>query len=172
MIRLANLTDLPYVIHLSKLESRSIGFIPKMAYKSAITGIKTGKRWSNVCNDKLAVIGENGDLVGFCLVSFGRKSKINVRIGKIAQICLQEDARLIQRGANLLNYVMQLGIPLGVYNWQCGCADDLLSNFFWSSMGWSKVGDRKGISHTNTWKPTSDRLINIYRSPVQQVFEQ
>jgi hypothetical protein len=36
---------------LSKKESFSLGFIPKMAYEAAITGIKKGKRWSPVCND-------------------------------------------------------------------------------------------------------------------------
>ena len=55
-VRLATLQDLPYVISLSKKESSSLGFIPKMAYEAAITGIKTGDRWSNVCNDKLFII--------------------------------------------------------------------------------------------------------------------
>jgi hypothetical protein len=29
-------------------------------------------------------------------------------------------------------------------------------------MGWILVSDRMGISHKNTWKPTSKRKINIY----------
>ena len=44
MIRLAKTEDLPYVISLANKESFCLGFIPKPAYKAAITGCKTGKR--------------------------------------------------------------------------------------------------------------------------------
>ena len=41
-MRAALIKDLRYVVSLSKKESFSLGFIPKMAYGSAITGEKTG----------------------------------------------------------------------------------------------------------------------------------
>ena len=161
-VRLAILKDLPYVLDLSKKESFSIGFIPKMAYEAAITGIKTGDRWSNTCNDKLFVIECNDTLVGFCLASFGQINSI-MRMGRIAQIVLQVDARLISRGRRLLNEVIKYGEKVYTNRWQCGCADDLPSNIFWQSMGWIKIGERMGISHTNTWKQTSKRKVNVYR---------
>ena len=160
-VRFARLDDLPYIIDLSKKESKSIGFIPKMAYEAAITGIKTGKRWSDVCNDRLAVCENNGDLVGFCLASFGRSGG-SIRRGKIAQICIQEDARQIDRGRHLLAQIVHHAREIGCLNMGCGCADDLASNHFWGAMNWSLVSDRMGISHTNTWKQTSKRKINIY----------
>ena len=147
---------------LCKKESKSIGFIPKMAYESAITGIKTGDRWSNKCNDKLFVIECNKDLVGFCLCSFGRV-QMNMRIGKIAQICIQTDARMLLRGQLLLDHVIKNGEKEFTFRWQCGCADDLASNIFWKAMGWINIADRQGISHKNTWKQTSKRKVNIYR---------
>lgn len=162
IIRLAELKDIPYIIDLSKKEAKSIGFIPKMAYESAITGSKTGKRWSNVCNDKIWVCEVNGDLVGFVLSSFGRHNAM-IKVGKIAQICLQTDARLIQRGRLLLESVIKFGDKThNTLAWSCGCADDLESNIFWKAMGWIKIGERKGISYTNTWKQTSDRKVNLY----------
>jgi len=161
LIRFAKIEDLPYIVDLSKKESRSIGFIPKIAYESAITGIKKGKRWSDVCNDRLFVCQNNGDLVGFCLVSFGKMFQ-NPRKGKIAQICIQTDARKIERGKMLLTQVLVHGVSLGCNDFGCGCADDLESNFFWRAMGWDHFGQRKGISHLNTWKQTSERIINIY----------
>ena len=160
-VRQAVKEDLPYVVDLSKKESHALGFIPKVAYESAITGIKKGKRWSDTCNDRLYVVIENDDLVGFCLASFG-KINAKIRIGKIAQICLQEDARMLARGAGLLSQVIEYGRSVKTYDWQCGCADDLVSNFFWTSMGWTKIAERKGKSHKNTWVQTSDRQINIY----------
>lgn len=161
-VRFATMKDIPYIIDLSKKENQSIGFIPKMAYESAITGIKTGRRWSDVCNDKMWVIECSGDLVGFCLASFGRIG-MNLKMGKIAQICLQTDARLMDRGRVLLDSVIEYGKAVGTLRWSCGCADDLPSNLFWQCMGWIKVADRKGISHNNTWKQTSKRTVNIYR---------
>jgi hypothetical protein len=29
-------------------------------------------------------------------------------------------------------------------------------------MNWEKIGERRGISHRNTWKQTSDRIVNLY----------
>jgi hypothetical protein len=162
VVRFSKIEDLNYIISLSKKENRSIGFIPKMAYESAITGIKTGDRWSNVCNDKLFVIECNGDLVGFCLASFGIPNAIT-KSGKIAQICLQTDARKLLRGRLLLDTVVEYGKTQGTMAFSAGCADDLESNLFWQHMGWVCIAKRNGISHKNTWKQTSKRLINIYR---------
>jgi len=161
-VRFSKLEDIKYVISLSKKENHSLGFIPKMAYESAITGIKTGDRWSNVCNDKLFVIECNGDLVGFCLASFGIPNAISKK-GKIAQICLQTDARKFLRGRKLLDSVVEYGKTQGTMAFSAGCADDLESNLFWQAMGWVCIAQRMGISHKNTWKQTSKRVINIYR---------
>jgi hypothetical protein len=133
-----------------------------MAYEAAITGKKTGKRWSDVCNDKLWVCECNGDLVGFVLASFGRMGNM-LKLGKIAQICIQTDARLMQRGKLLLDAAIEYGKTVGTLRWSCGCADDLPSNIFWKAMGWTYLTDRQGISHLNTWKQTSKRKVNIYR---------
>jgi len=163
MIRPAILGDIPYIVSLANKESMCLGFIPKPAYEAAITGIKTGKRWSTTCNDKLFVCEENGDLVGFVMFSFGKISKVN-------QICIQADARLIERGRALLSAGISHANLRGIEDFACGCADDLSSNSFWRQMGWVKVGDRFGISHKNTWKETSKRKINIYRYQTNSLF--
>lgn len=161
VVRFASLKDIPYINDLSKKESKSLGFIPKVAYEAAITGVKTGKRWSDVCNDRLWICENNGDLVGFVLASFGFPLA-RERRGTIAQICIQQDARKFDRGRNLLANVIGYATKIGCHDFGCGCAEDLESNLFWSMMGWERVGQRKGISHTNTWKQTSKRVINLY----------
>ena len=163
MIRLAVVEDIPYIVSLSKKETFCLGFIPKMAYEAAITGCKTGKRWSTTCNDRLFVCEENGDLVGFVMFSYGNPSKCN-------QICIQEDARLIERGQALLSAGISHGNLVGIDDFACGCADDLPSNFFWQKMGWVQVGERKGVSHKNTWKESSKRKINLYRYQTNSLF--
>lgn len=160
-VRFAEIKDLTYIVDLSKKENKALGFIPKMAYESAITGIKKGKRWSNICNDRIWVCVNNGDLVGFCLASFGNPLSKDRR-GKIAQICIQQDARKIERGRLLLSQVIGYAQSIGCMNFSCGCADDLESNKFWKAMDWVNVYQRKGISHLNTWKQTSDRVVNVY----------
>jgi len=169
IVRMALIKDLIYIVDLSKKESFSLGFIPKMAYESAITGIKTGKRWSNICNDKLFVCECNKQLVGFCLSSFGKINSI-YKIGKIAQICLQEDARKFERGRLLLNTVISYGKKVKTYSFRAGCADDLISNLFWKAMGWNLIGNRFGISHKNTWVQSSKRKINIYSFDEMDMF--
>jgi len=170
-VRFAKIEDIVYILSLSKKETQSIGFIPKMAYEAAITGQKTGDRWSLVCNDKLWVIECNGDLVGFVLASFGQYNAM-WKIGKIAQICLQVDARLMMRGKLLLNNVIDYGVKIGTLSFSCGCADDLPSNLFWQTMGWVKLNSRMGISHKNTWKQTSKRVVNQYRYDPHDMFLQ
>jgi len=162
-VRLAELNDLKYIHSLSKIESNALGFIPNTAYEAAITGEKTGKRWSNTCNDKLWLCEENGDKVGFLLMSFGRWSKVN-------QIAIQEDARRIERGKALIDAGMKHGQSRGIQDFACGCADDLASNQFWKGVGWKQLGDRKGISHKNTWKETSKRKVNIYHFQQNSLF--
>jgi hypothetical protein len=150
IIRKCTLDDLSYIEYLSKLENRSIGFIPKIAYECAIKGEKFGKRWSKTCNDSLFLLEENNDSVGFL---FGSSK------GKIYQICIQEDARLFQRGKLLLNEFISHSIS---NDFLCGCANDLESNNFWKAMNFILIGHRKGVSHKNTWEQTSKRDINIY----------
>ena len=132
-VRLAEINDLKYIHSLSKTESNALGFIPNTAYEAAITGEKTGKRWSNTCNDKLWLCEENGDKVGFLLMSFGRWSKVN-------QIAIQEDARRIERGKALIDAGMKHGQSRGIQHFACGCADDLASSQFWKGVGWKQLG--------------------------------
>jgi len=164
MIRSATLEDIPYIVDLAKKESLSLGFIPKPAYTAAITGHKTGKRWSTTCNDKIFICEENNTPVGFVLFSYGKVAKCN-------QIAIQSDARLLERGKALLSAAISHGNLRGIQDFACGCANDLASNFFWQQMGWTKFGERFGISYKNTWKQTSKRIVNLYQYQSYGLFQ-
>lgn len=163
IIREAKLSDILYITDLANKEGHAVGFIPKPAYEAAITGIKTGKRWSLTCNDKLWIAEDNNTPVGFVLASFGKIVKVN-------QIAIQEDARKIERGKMLLDTLKNYANGMGKYNFGCGCADDLESNLFWRAMGWNLVSQRRGKHFSNTWKESSDRIINLYRYHAQPNF--
>lgn len=164
LVKPATLEDMKYITHLANKEGNAIGFIPKVAYESAITGKKPSiHRWSDTCNDRIWLCWENGDPVGFVMMSYGKIAKCN-------QIAIQEDARLLTRGKALLTEAVKHGESRGIWDFGCGCADDLESNIFWQVMGWEKVGERNGIHFSNTWKESSDRKVNIYRFQINSLF--
>ena len=160
-IRPATLEDLHYVEHLSQRESFAIGFVPKPAYEAAITGQKQGKRWSLTCNDRLWVVIENNDPVGFLLASFGDR-------GRVTQIAIQEDARLLERGRLLLDAFEDEAEQRGCLLTHAGCAADLPSNAFWEAMGYRLVGTRKGIHFES--KHHSQRDVNLWQKSRHQLW--
>ncbi len=167
IVKKATLEDLKYIEMLSKKESRSLGFIPKARYEASIIGKRMNEKSQPNCNDKIFMCFENDDPVGFVLGSSGRKS--TGLVGKVHQICIQDDARLIERGKALLNEWSLDCENRGINDFACGCADDLESNKFWDAMGWEKVGERRGIFY-GTSKQTSGRLINVYHKQINSLF--
>lgn len=160
IIKRATLEDLKYIESLAKKESQSIGFIPKVRYEAAIIGKRIREAAQPNCNDKLYMCFEDNEPVGFVLGSSGKKSK--GAIAKVSQICIQEDARLLERGKGLLNAFTWDCENRGIFDFQCACADDLDSNLFWKAMGWELIGQRKGRHYSNTWKDSSGRIVNLY----------
>lgn len=161
VIRPATTNDLTYVESLSKEESFSIGFVPKPAYEAAITGEKLGKRWSPVCNDRLFIATENDDPVGFVLSSYGTKARIT-------QVTIQKDARLIERGALLVQAVQDEAERRRCEITHAGCAADLPSNAFWEALGFRLAGTRKGIHFES--KKSSKRDVNLWQKTRSQLW--
>jgi len=166
-IRLANLEDLKYIDSLSKKESKSIGFIPKARYEAAIVGRRLKEKEKPTCNDKLLICYENDEPVGFLIASNGKD--VATKVAKVHQICIQEDARLIERGKALLNYWIDFCSKIGIFDYSCGCAEDLDSNLFWKAMGWEHIDTRMGIFY-GTSKQSSKRIVNIYRYETDTLF--
>ena len=106
------------------------------------------------------------------MINYGCAKKMEIKLvfSKVNQIAIQEDARRIERGKALIDAGMKHGQSRGIQDFACGCADDLASNQFWKGVGWKQLGDRKGISHKNTWKETSKRKVNIYHFQQNSLF--
>ena len=99
-------------------------------------------------NGRIYVIEESGQLVGFTYATFGGQS------AKIQQIAIQEDARRMERAAELVAQVKTEGQVRQLYQVSCCCAEDLESNAFWKALGFSHVGvvDSKSIYGTGREK--------------------
>lgn len=157
-IRPATLDDLKFILSLMDKESRAIGFVPKQRYESAITGERQDGPWT--CRDKIWIAEVNDDLVGFVYATYGRSAKVT-------QVCIQEDARKIERGKLLIEAVQNHAVRSGLISASCGCANDLESNAFWNAIGWEQVGIRKGqyIDGRKT-----DRVVNVYHKQFGGLF--
>ena len=111
-------------------------------------------------SDSKAIVSHQGDKIRRIL--WDKLICRDEGVSKVNQICIQDDARLLERGKALLESVIGHGNKLGKLDFACGCADDLESNKFWQAMGWRLISKRHGRHYSNTWKDSSDRLVNIY----------
>lgn len=138
-IRPACLSDFIYIDSLRKKEGAALGFIPKDAYLSVLSGIPIDdrRRW---IYQTLNVTVDNGDLTGYCYASF------IYPVAHIFQIVVQEDARRWQRALLLEGAVRQDAINKNCSAITCRVAFDLESNLFWRAIGY--IPQREVIS---TW---------------------
>lgn len=112
----------------SRIDGRKIGFLPWSVYHAAAEA------------QQLCQIHRNGDLVGFCMA---RPNKL--RELRIIQIWVRPDARLIEHGRALLEFVEKnIAAPHGATVVRLWCAEDLAANLFWDALGFTYRGWRWG----------------------------
>lgn len=128
-VRDAIVTDFNYIDSLRKREGSALGFIPKNAYLSVLSGAPVdGRRRYEY--SKIYVTVDNEDLTGFVYATFAGM------FAHIHQIVVQEDARRWYR-ASLLE--TKIDTDAKKYNKQgieCRVAFDLESNYYWRAMGY------------------------------------
>ena len=131
--------DFGYIDSLRKKEGNALGFIPKGAYEGIIGKYSADgrARWKY---SRLMVTVDNGDLTGFCYVSYAGE------MAKIFQIVVQEDARRWQRALMMADQVEKDAVSFGKTGISCRVAYDLESNFFWRAIGYVPL--KQG---TSTW---------------------
>jgi hypothetical protein len=115
----ATLLDLPYIEHLRRQESESIGFIPIQRYEMEIEGDRHGS---------ILIAKENGDHVGFLYATHN-----SAGVTHIQQIAIQEDARRLERATLLVEAATR------DRDWLVSlrCAADLDATDFWEALGFS-----------------------------------
>jgi len=150
-VRTATEKDKTFIDKLQKDNSYAVGFIQSTIWDKYVFG---GER-----NFVVFICEKNSDMVGYVLLTPGRKA---YSYAKIQQIAVREDARRLDYGSALLavvsdfcNQFTRMGVTLR-------CRIDLESNKFWMALGFSMYGVwKKGQVNHVGFKASDD--INLWR---------
>lgn len=150
-VRTATSKDKSFIDKLQKDNSYAVGFIQSTIWDKYVFG---GER-----NFVVFICEKNTDMVGYVLLTPGRKA---YSYAKIQQIAVREDARRLDYGSALLavvkdfcNQFTRMGVTLR-------CRIDLESNKFWMALGFSMYGVwKKGQVNHVGFKASDD--INLWR---------
>lgn len=121
------MSELKYIISLSKKFTNQIGFIPKPRIE---TDFEKGR---------FLIERENDEPCGFLYCGNGKKNLV------ILQAAIQYDAQRRTHGLNLVKRLILYAEAKGFETISCKCADDLEANEFWKSCGfvWSGISEHE-----------------------------
>lgn len=149
-VRTATAEDTSFIDKLQKENSHAVGFIQRTVWDDYVFG---GGR-----NFVVFICEKNKDMVGYVLLTPGRKSYTYARI---QQIAVREDARRLDYGTALLSVVKEFCTEFQRIGVRLRCRIDLESNKFWQSLGFNLYGVwRKGMVNHVGMKASDD--INLW----------
>ena len=119
VISRATLADLPYIVHLAKIEDQCLGFVPSTRYEFTIN-----EQGTKTC--VINVLKENNQHLGFVYAGITPDKNIT----KIYQIAVQQDARRLTFATALVDSVTLESTDFITLR----CATDLESNRFWTAL--------------------------------------
>jgi len=150
-VRTATAPDQSFIDKLQKENSYAVGFIQATVWEKYVFG---GDR-----NFMVFICEKNNDLVGYVLVTPGRKQH---SYAKIQQIAVREDARRLDYGTALLAVVKEFCNTFDRIGVTLRCRIDLESNKFWKALGFNLYGVwAKGTVNHVGFKASDD--INLWR---------
>lgn len=129
-MRAAVSSDLSYLVHLSRANSESLGFIPR-------TGMS-----SHLDRGHVSIACENGDPAGYLLSGGAYAHAPFVR--PIYQACIDYDARRRHLGLQLVTHFEHAALLDRISVVRLWCRESLPSNEFWRAAGYSLCGKREG----------------------------
>lgn len=147
--------DFLYIDSLRKKEGSALGFIPKDAYLSVLNRAVVGNR-ARYRYARIIVTVDNGDLTGFCYVSYASD------FASIIQIVVQNDARRWHRALMMADEIEKDAREFGKKGLTCRVAYDLESNWFWRAIGYEPV-EKVTSTWLNQRESKSKRPLWVYR---------
>lgn len=150
-VRTSTIKDMLLVDKLQKENSYAVGFIQKTIWEEYVWG---GKR-----NFVVLIAEANDDAVGYVLITPGKKA---YAYAKIQQIAVRNDARRLHYGTALIEVCRQFCNEFGRKGFTLRCRQDLESNKFWKSIGFTQYGTwGKGVINHVGMKASND--INLWK---------
>lgn len=150
-VRTAVPSDQAFIDKLQKENSHAVGFIQSTIWDKYVFG---GER-----NFVVFICEKNSDLVGYVLLTPGRKA---YSYAKVQQIAVREDARRLDYGSALISVVRDFCNTFDRMGVTLRCRIDLESNHFWRSLGFTLYGvwEKGKVNHVG-FKASDD--INLWR---------
>jgi GNAT superfamily N-acetyltransferase len=150
-VRTATEKDKAFIDKLQKDNSYAVGFIQATVWDKYVFG---GER-----NFVVFICEKNDDMVGYVLLTPGRKA---YSYAKVQQIAVREDARRLDYGSALIAVVKDFCNTFDRMGVTLRCRVDLDSNHFWKALGFSLYGvwEKGKINHVG-FKASDD--INLWR---------
>ena len=150
-VRTATEKDKAFIDKLQKDNSYAVGFIQATVWDKYVFG---GER-----NFVVFICEKNDDMVGYVLLTPGRKA---YSYAKVQQIAVREDARRLDYGSALIAVVKDFCNTFDRMGVTLRCRVDLESNHFWKALGFSLYGvwEKGKINHVG-FKASDD--INLWR---------
>jgi GNAT superfamily N-acetyltransferase len=150
-VRTAVPSDQTFIDKLQKDNSYAVGFIQNTIWEKYVFG---GER-----NFVVFICEKNNDMVGYVLLTPGRRAHT---YAKIQQIAVREDARRLDYGSALLAVVRDFCNTFDRIGVTLRCRIDLDSNKFWQALGFNLYGVwKKGEVNHVGFKASND--INLWR---------
>jgi GNAT superfamily N-acetyltransferase len=150
-VRTATVKDKAFIDKLQKDNSYAVGFIQSTVWDKYVFG---GER-----NFVVFICEKNDDMVGYVLLTPGRKA---YSYAKVQQIAVREDARRLDYGSALIAVVRDFCNMFDRMGVTLRCRIDLESNNFWKALGFSLYGvwEKGKVNHVG-FKASDD--INLWR---------
>jgi len=150
-VRTATEQDQKFIDKLQKDNAQAVGFIQNSIWEKYVFG---GER-----NFVVFICEKNNDMVGYVLLTPGRKA---YSYAKIQQIAVREDARRLDYGSALLAVVKDFVNTFNRMGVTLRCRVDLESNKFWRALGFNLYGvwEKGKVNHVG-FKASND--INLWR---------
>jgi GNAT superfamily N-acetyltransferase len=150
-VRTATEADKTFIDKLQKDNSYAVGFIQATIWDKYVFG---GER-----NFVVFICEKNDDMVGYVLLTPGRKA---YSYAKVQQIAVREDARRLDYGSALIAVVRDFCNTFDRMGVTLRCRVDLESNHFWKALGFHLYGvwEKGKVNHVG-FKASDD--INLWR---------
>ena len=150
-VRTATEQDRNFIDKLQKENSYAVGFIQSTVWDKYVFG---GER-----NFVVFICEKNDDMVGYVLLTPGRKA---YTYAKVQQIAVREDARRLDYGSALIHVVRDFCNTFNRIGVTLRCRVDLESNKFWQALGFNLYGvwEKGAVNHVG-FKASND--INLWQ---------
>jgi GNAT superfamily N-acetyltransferase len=161
-VRTATQEDRNFIDKLQKENSYAVGFIQSTVWDKYVFG---GER-----NFVVFICEKNDDMVGYVLLTPGRKA---YTYAKVQQIAVREDARRLDYGSALIHVVRDFCNTFNRIGVTLRCRVDLESNKFWQALGFNLYGmwEKGKVNHVgfkasndiNLWQiDLNDKLLTLF----------